>query len=654
MGDDDGTPGGKSRATAPSAPRPAVLETPEAELERLRTAVDLATHGTWGWDFDSGELHWSEARRRRLGMTRRDLPLSVDEFFERIHPDDVAAVRAALDAHLNEGRPYEVVMRLRHEEGHYIAEKVRGRVHRDDDGRPYRMSGVVIDATPELEAKRALEVSELRFQDMAANLPGVALQYARAADGRARVEYVSDGCEDLWELTPEALIRDPDAVWSMVHPDDRAAMRRSVARSMATMTPWSRRWRIVSASGTVKWVQGRAIPNRLPDGGILWNSLLLDISDHIRVEQQLTESRELLFRSQKMEALGQLTGGLAHDFNNLLMVVMSGLEALATDDVALPDEHERALHDALEATRRGAALTRSLLGFARRAPLAPEEFDLCETTRELYPLLRRTLAANIDLQLTAPGEARVCLDRACLENAVLNLVLNARDALPDGGRVCIDITSDERDVRLSVADDGIGMSEEVQARIFEPFFTTKGRKGTGMGLATLHGFMSQSGGDVTLASTPGEGTTVTLAMPRSISEEAQRPPMKSEPPPSLGRVRILYVEDDRIVRRAVLRTLQLAQFDVTVAHLGDEALRRIDAAPSAFDVVLTDMQMPGAIQGEDLARELGARVPVILMTGSPPESQVAGATQVLIKPVEAKVLVDAIRLALRANTDVVA
>ncbi len=348
------------------------------------------------------------------------------------------------------------------------------------------------------------------------------------------------------------------------------------------------------------------------------------------------QQEAILLQAQRMEAVGQLTGGVAHDFNNLLTVILGNLELL---EPKLKDELSRSLAgEAREAAEMGARLTDRLLTFARRQRLEMQSLNLNEFVLGLTELLRRTIGAPIDLSTAlAPDLWPTTADPAQVESAVLNLVLNARDAMPDGGRLVIETfnaTLYDADamsipdmaagdyVVLSVADTGHGMPPEVRTRAFEPFFTTKAAgKGSGLGLATIYGFARQSGGNVTLYSEVGKGTTVNLYLPRSGRRTGAEAP-SAEPAIDTGRGEtVLVVEDDERVRRLTALRLKELGYRVLEADHGAAALAVLAETPD-IDIVFSDLVMPGGISGFDLARHLRERYPatrVVLTSGDSAE-----------------------------------
>ncbi|WP_289014366.1 CHASE3 domain-containing protein [uncultured Methylobacterium sp.] len=363
----------------------------------------------------------------------------------------------------------------------------------------------------------------------------------------------------------------------------------------------------------------------MPDGGFVLT--ISDMTKRVQAEGVLREA-------QKMQAIGQLTGGIAHDFNNLLQVILGNLEfvrAKLDGDAKLQQRVERAAW----AAQRGATLTGQLLAFARKQPLAPAAIDLAATMPDLIPLLRRTLGEHIEVRyVETAGLWPAMADAAQLESAVLNLALNARDAMPGGGRLTIELGNKVLDheyarhhaeivpgdyAMVAVSDTGHGMTPDVVARVFEPFFTTKpDGKGTGLGLAMVFGFVKQSGGHVKIYSEPGEGTTVKIYLPRAVAVAAEA--LRSSAPLELprGSGTVLVVEDEAAVREIACAILSDLGYRVLEAADGEEALRVFEATTASVDLLLTDVVLPGKVRGRELAERIQALRPemrVVFMSG---------------------------------------
>lgn len=417
---------------------------------------------------------------------------------------------------------------------------------------------------------------------------------------------------------------------------------------------------------------GRKVPVELSVGEAkvashrIYIGFMRDLSARQRIEEELRQA-------QKMEAIGQLTGGIAHDFNNLLLVIAGNLDLIARQ----PDQLDTvALKEAQEAVELGAELTAQLLAFGRKHPLEPRNVDVADLVDGVASMLRRTLGDNIELYVDIrgkPGETFV--DAAQLQNALLNLAINARDAMPDGGRLVVSVFDTYLDTgyaqkhpevrpghytAVQIADTGTGMSEEVRERVFEPFFTTKHGTGSGLGLSMVYGFAKQSNGHVEIDSTVGRGTTVSLYLPRADEGRAQAmtTPVSRTAPSTPGET-ILVVEDDARVRRVVVSHLKEFGYHVVEARSGPEALRHLRAI-ARVDLLFTDVVLSQSMSGFELARVARAERPrlrVLYTTGyTDPEiaardgkSQMPP-SQILRKPYSKTLLASTIRTVLDEPT----
>jgi PAS domain S-box-containing protein len=409
------------------------------------------------------------------------------------------------------------------------------------------------------------------------------------------------------------------------HPQDVHALRAALASTVAA--PRQVETRLRRADGAYAWVAWRMV--RLPETGL-----------HFAIGRDVTEDKQReaeLRQSQKMETIGQLTGGIAHDFNNLLTVIMGSLELLQRDLHGADAKAQRRIDAAMAGGHRAAALTQRLLAFARRQPLAPAPVDPNRLVAGMSEMLRRVLGEHIALHLIcAPGLWRVMADGHQLESAILNLAVNARDAMPEGGQLTVETRNVSLDdaaaareadvapgqyVMIAVTDTGAGMGPEVMARVFEPFFTTKPEgQGTGLGLAQVHGFTRQSHGHVQIHSGPGRGTVVRLYLPRlhgEVSPEAlPEAGLAAEDGQGRGET-VLLVEDEEVVRLFAAEVLRDYGYNVIVAENAAEALPVI-ASARAVDLLFTDMVLNGKMSGRQLAAlfaESRPGVPVLFTTG---------------------------------------
>ena len=380
-----------------------------------------------------------------------------------------------------------------------------------------------------------------------------------------------------------------------------------------------------------------------------------DVTKRLQDQEHLMRTESALRQAQKMEAVGQLTGGVSHDFNNLLMAFQSGLRMLQRpmDD----ERRQRIVEGMQQAIDRGASLTRQLLAFSRTRPLEARTLDLETQLIGMREILQRSLRGDVNVEMAFDEDLwPVEVDPGELELAILNVCVNSRDAMPSGGTISISAINAGQDVELSITDTGTGMSPSVAARVFEPFFTTKEvGKGSGLGLAQVYAFVSQSNGHAEIASEPDHGTTVTMTFPRSkkpLSRQESKPRPGTPFAPSdihhdsepLGHV--LLVEDDRTVAALTMEVLDSIGYDVTHVASATAALGTL-ANGKNVDVVLSDVMMPGGMNGVDLAREIRRRradLPVMLATGyiEVARGAVAEGFQVLLKPYQPEALAQAL------------
>jgi PAS domain S-box-containing protein len=471
-----------------------------------------------------------------------------------------------------------------------------------------------------LEAERQLRQVEERQTAIMRSLP-IALYSAAIGFGFVGPRFISDAIADLVGFPPSALRDDPQLWVDRIHPDDRERVLAEVAQitelgGMATEYRW------LCADGSHRWFLDRAVLIRHDGRPFEIFGSCLDITDRRRVEQQLIQS-------QKMEAIGQLTGGIAHDFNNMLTVVIGNLDSLARALKGTGRNFDRA-QMALTGALSCAELTRRMLAFARRQPLQPSAVHLGDMSRNIAKLLSRTLGERIQIDVRVADDLwHVLADPAQVESSLINLAVNARDAMLDGGALTIEARNIERDERdadvpegqfvlLSVTDTGVGMTPDVLERALEPFFTTKRMgHGTGLGLSMVYGFVKQSGGHVKIISTPGRGTCVRIYLPRTDAVPVISG-VAGEDLSLSGRDRtILLVEDDAGVRAVTAAMLKELQFNVIEADNGARALDIVDRE-SEIDLLFTDIVMPGGMNGFELgrlARERRPQLPVLYATG---------------------------------------
>ena len=464
----------------------------------------------------------------------------------------------------------------------------------------------------------ALRESESRFRSLSASSP-VGIFHS---DNEANITYANPRLQQIWGIDEtEGLGRG----WlSRIHPDDAGAVMTGWGEALAAQAEYQHEYRLLMPDGSIRWVHCRSAPLLDANGNMTGT---VGTIEHI-TEQRALEAQ--LRQSQKMEAVGQLAGGVAHDFNNLLTIIEVHAE-LALEELDATHPLRADLAEVKKASERAAALTRQLLAFSRKQLLQPEQLALNDVVAGLAPMLRRLIGEDIQViaRLDA-GCGLVFADPGQLEQVILNLAVNARDAMAGGGMLTIDtsnVAADERSadehaamlgryVCLSVTDTGCGIPPEVQERIFEPFFTTKAAgQGTGLGLSTVYGIVRQSGGHILVDSEPGQGTSFRVYLPRAERMTSACPAVAETPCPC-GTETVLLVEDEDAVRTLARRILERQGYTVLDARNGRDAVA-IAAKGGRIDLVLTDMVMP-EMNGRALAEALALSrplVPVLYMSG---------------------------------------
>jgi len=601
-----------------------VLASDVTERVRIETALrlsqerfDYVTRATedalWDRNIVDNTIWWNEGLERLVGGK---VEPSTEWGRERIHPDDRAQVAPRMDEVINgDGQQWSCEYRFLRHDGSYVFVYERGFVVRDAAGNAVRIVGAITDLS---DRKRREDI--LREQATLLDRAKDAIM-VRGLDHRIR--YWNQAAEAIYGIPRKQAIGKP--VEDIVIYDDPTEFAAADAE-VFEKGEWSGRFQQTRADGKTITVDGH------------W-TLLRDEGGHpvgvLKIHTNVTERVELegrLAQSQKLEAIGQLTGGIAHDFNNLLTVIVGNADTLAEE---LPDRTDvLPLVDMIRtAGERGAELTRHLLAFARRQALEPRTVRPDELVDGMRNLLRRTLGENIELAVEhAADVARVSVDPAQFESALLNLCINARDAMPGGGKLMIEtdnVILDENYterradvvpgdyVRISISDTGTGMSAEDVARAFEPFFTTKARgQGTGLGLSMVYGFVKQSGGHVAIYSELGHGTVITLYL-RQAKDHIE-PVTVVEPADIAGRgERILLVEDDDLVRAHAVQLLTGLGYGVVAATNGPEALALL-REDIPCDLLFTDVIMPGGLTGPKLAEAahvLRPGLPVLYTSG---------------------------------------
>jgi two-component system, cell cycle sensor histidine kinase and response regulator CckA len=475
-------------------------------------------------------------------------------------------------------------------------------------------------AASQRQAEDALRESEARFRSLSAASPIGVFQ----SDNHGRITYANPRARQIFALSEEGAL---GLGWmSRIHRDDADAVVSGWTAALEAGTEYAHEYRVVAPDGTIRWVHCTSAPLRIDGVAAGTVGTVEDVTVRKELEAQLRQA-------QKMEAVGLLAGGVAHDFNNLLTVIIANA-GLALETVASGHSPEDELHEIMRASERAAALTRQLLAFSRKQVLQPCLLDLQQVVTGITPMLERLIGEDIEIvTMFAPDLGTMRADPGQLEQVLVNLAVNARDAMPDGGvlSLCAEnlvVRPGERSVpervpagryvRLAVADTGCGMSPEVRDRVFEPFFTTKplGR-GTGLGLPTVYGIVEQSGGMIWLETAPGKGTAFSMCFPLIGECQLSGTQSAGEQAAPRGAETVLIAEDETGVRVLARKILERQGYVVLDAASGQEALALAARHDGPIDLLITDMVMPD-LNGRELSRRLLATHPtlrVIYMSG---------------------------------------
>jgi two-component system cell cycle sensor histidine kinase/response regulator CckA len=589
---------------------------------RLSAAARLARLGYWEDDVAADRLSWSEETCHLLGLPIAERTRPWDEFSELVHPDDRPMVQEARARVLRGEQGLKMGFRgvlpdggVRHVET--IADPIT-----DERGQIVRVVGVIQDVSERKLADDVLRGSQERLR--------VALQ----ATGLGPWDWdLTTNVVEFWPEWKRQIGYEPDEIpnryeeWeSRLHPDDRERVLTALRAYLDGWQPeYSLEFRLRHKNGTYRWIYTRGAALRDANGRQTHMiGCHLDITERKQLEEQHRQG-------QKMQAIGQLAGGIAHDFNNLLTVI-DGYAELVGEQLGPANPSQRDIDEIRAATRSAASLTRQLLAFSRRQILQPQVLDVNQVLGRMQNLLGRLIGKNIMLLMKPSASFRVTADPGQIEQVIINLAVNARDAMPTGGRLLIETADVDLDatyvvqhrgsspgthVLIAVSDTGVGMDETTLAHLFEPFFTTKpAGQGTGLGLATVYGIVKQSGGSIRVYSEPGRGSTFKIYLPVATGgAEPGPPPVDAQP--LRGTETVLVIEDQASVRSLIERTLHRFGYTVIASATGSEAVAAALAHEGPLHVIITDVVLPGA-SGREAARRVLAVRPdarVLYMSG---------------------------------------
>jgi two-component system cell cycle sensor histidine kinase/response regulator CckA len=572
--------------------------------QRLRLALAAGGMGSWEWDLASGRLYWSERLELIFGLEPGSFGGTYAEFIGLVHPDDRELVGASVEQALGHDSP-AVVYRALWPDGTIRWHERKSQRVRDADGGSKVMAGVTFDVTEREEAAQALRESEERFRLIAVH----ARDLIALLDVEGRFRYVSPSCESILGYPAGALLGTLTS--ELIHPDDWPEGSNWGEGRLSEL-------RLRKIDGSWLWVEGLSyeIAARAESHFAV---IARDISERKQAEAERRLLEDELRQGQKMEAVGQFAGGIAHDFNNLLTVI-SGYTEILLRRLGGEAEGREEIAEISKAAGRAGRLTRQLLAFSRKQVLEPRALHLNDVVTVTQTMLERVIGENIEVSTTlAEDLGSISADEGQIEQVIMNLVVNARDAMPEGGQLLLetanvtlpDVTTSGRPetmrgdyVMLAVADTGQGMDAATVELIFQPFYTTKERDaGTGLGLSTVYGIVTQSGGHIQVESEPGIGTTFRLYFPQ-VAEEAEA--IRPKPPDErsmIGSETILLVEDEEALRAVGRQMLEAHGYTVLLAGDGTAALELAQNHPDPIQLLMTDLLMP-KMGGIELAGRL--------------------------------------------------
>jgi PAS domain S-box-containing protein len=576
--------------------------------ERLKLTLEAAHMVAWEINAD-GSHHEAGPVHELFGRPEGFRHPKLSDLFESVHPEDREGFREMVASALRGEREYNFEFRVPQPDGPVRWIGTAGTLQRDAEGKPVRILGMAQDITRRKAAEGSLQRSEERFKRLVLNSNDV----FSLIDENGRHISLGGPIEKILGYKPEE-VEGSDIV-GLWHPDDAEFGRKEFLDVLAHPGETrSMEYRLRHRNGS--WVTVEStVTNLLRDPAI--NAVVAytrDISERKRLQEQLQQA-------MKMEAVGRLAGGVAHDFNNILTVISGNLE-LARMGLSPSDPLDRRLDQAAKAADSAASLTRQLLAFSRKQIISPRVLSLNDLVRNVRKMLGRLIGENVELKTVLANDlGSVKVDPGQFEQVLVNLAVNARDAMPEGGKLTIETANVDIDgtycsthpdaqpgryALLAVSDTGHGMTDEVKSHLFEPFFTTKEKgHGTGLGLATTFGIVKQAGGNIEVYSEPGRGSTFKIYLPR-IDERAEKLPGEAVPLDRLkGGETILLVEDEESVRQVASTILKGLGYRTIEARSGEEALMLAERHDGRIDLLMTDIVMPG-MNGRELAGRLAA------------------------------------------------
>lgn len=603
------------------------LEVSTSEREELLVEAERIAHmGSWVWNVESNAVFWSDELFRILGYDPVGDAATTDNFFARVHPADRERVQKASQRGVAAGVSEQVDYRVLRPDGNVRYVTMDGALLFDDAGKLRRIVGTVLDITEAREVARQLEEANCLLRDAQA--------FAHLGTWSFDVESgARSWSPEVYRIlgVPEGTLATAERFIERIHEDDRERLLRIQQRAFAGAqgdTGDEAHARVVRPSGEVRYVRIQGKTDRDAAGRTVgMRGTMLDVTDLTLLQQRLA-------RAEKLEAIGRLAGGIAHDFNNLLMVIRSSV-ALLHGDTAVLGELRTAIDSA-------STLTSRLLAFGRQSPIRLRSVDLNEVVKSTLQLVGRVLGEQVVVRTVLGPVPRTELDPDLTSQALINLLINARDAMPQGGDILLTtrryVNGQSQGTELSVQDSGPGIDDAARAHVFEPFFTTKtDGEGTGLGLAMVHGAVAQQGGSISLEAPAEGGTRFILRFPETRRHATPAPPAPASKADRSDRsLTVLLVEDNPSVRRLMHQLLEREGYQVLSADRPSLALEIFRRGPAAIDLVISDLIMP-EMSGPALIKEMEnlAQLPNVLFIsgyGAQAIEEVDSKYEILLKP----------------------
>lgn len=624
--DDSNQPIGMRGVNTDISERKRAEEALRQSERELAEAQRLAHIGSWNWDLMNNILTWSDEHYRIFGIEPGGINVGYDDVvFSFIHPEDRELVRNEVARSIATGEPFNFYYRIVRGDGEERVIHSTGSIENDERGKPLRMFGTAQDVTERRSIEQELRQSEERYRDLVENAHDII--YSQDLEGN--YTSMNEAGQLITGYTREEALKLNFA--QTVAPEDLPQAREMLAKKLAGEQVTAYETEIIAKDGrriaieaNTKLVMHDGVPVGI-------QGIARDITERKRMERALRDSEEQLRQSQKMEAIGQLAGGVAHDFNNLLTAI-NGYSSLAMRRLGNDHPVKPHLEEIKKAGDRAANLTRQLLAFGRKQMLQPLDLSLNDVVTDMTKMLKRLIGEDIQLVTKLKPELyRIKADPGQIEQVLMNLIVNARDAMPTGGVLTIETANANLDdaytskhvdvtpgqfIMLAVSDTGTGMDPQTRVRIFEPFFTTKEKgKGTGLGLSTVYGIVKQSGGNVLVYSEEGKGTSFKVYLPQ-VEDGTKTPAISVVEPVMRGSEIVLLVEDEDMVRNLASELLQESGYQVLTANGGEEAVKLFNEHKQ-IDLLITDVIMP-KMSGKEVAdrlRKLHPGTKVLFMSG---------------------------------------